>query len=211
MILSFNHHFPLGKKKNPLSPASEELTLPRHCVAGSEAAKLDAEPIRVWGAPLQDGWGAAVSQRNACFVASGQGWAGPADHLVSHSTSPPSSLFRFFFFSFFKTKPQVAWKGAAFTAGSRARSCVLSQGAKFRQLTPVKRALLPAPHPLLPGSLWAPDPGGPRALEAEGVWGRASWETIALLNFPLSNNCADKILGWGRCPPFPQAQPQSEL
>lgn len=87
----------------------------------------------------------------------------------------------------------------------------LEPGAKFRQLTPVMRALLPAPHPLPPGSLWAPDLGGPTVLEAEGVWGRASWETIALLNFPLSNNSADKILGWERCPPFPQSQPQSEL
>lgn len=86
-----------------------------------------------------------------------------------------------------------------------ARTCVLSQGAKLRHLNSIMRALLPAPHPLPPGSLWAPDPGGPRALEA-GVWGRASWETIALLNFPLSNNSADKILGW-----LPQSQPQSEL
>lgn len=80
-------------------------------------------------------------------------------------------------------------------AGSRARNCVLSQGAEFRHLTPIKWALPPAPHLFPPGLLWAPDPGGLRALEAEVVWGRASWEKIALLNFPLSKNSEDKILG----------------
>lgn len=114
---------------------------------------------------------------------------------------------------FLRTKQNLRWHGKVLlsAAGSRARNYVLSQSAEFRHLTPILRALLPAPHPLPPGLLWAPDPGGLRALEAEGVWGRASWETTALLNFPLSNNSADKILGWGRCPPFPQSQPQSEL
>lgn len=55
---------------------SAELTLPRHCAADREAAELDAEPIGVWEAPLRAGWGAVVLQRNACFVAGGQGWAG---------------------------------------------------------------------------------------------------------------------------------------
>lgn len=62
---------------------------PRHwALAGSEAEKLDAEPFEFVGALRRVG--AAVPQRNACFVAGGQGWAGPADHLVS--LSPPLLL-----------------------------------------------------------------------------------------------------------------------
>lgn len=139
-----------------------------------------------------------MSQRNACFVAGGQGWAGPADHLVSHSTSPPSSLFRCCF-SFLRTKqnPQAAWKGAASAAGSWGPGPGCLEPGRQVETSQLNHAGVPSGPTLPPGSLWGPRSWGSEGTRGRSV-GRASWETIALLNFLC--RIIPRIRFWGGCP-----------